>query len=88
MTTTRGRRASSSPPQTGAATAPIAEIDVAASLRPGPRVSIRRVKENFLPKLPEGHPLREVLLQERDILTVEELIAKLETWQLLLNRRA
>jgi hypothetical protein len=36
-------------------------------------------------KLPKNWPLRKVLLAERDISTVHEFLAKLETWQYLLR---
>ena len=51
-------------------------------------VSIRSLKDLVLERFPEGHPLREVILAERDILTREELIAKLETWLVLFSRKS
>jgi hypothetical protein len=46
-------------------------------------VSIRLLKA-FAVQLPKNHPLKNVLLQERDTLTASEFIAKMETWQALL----
>ncbi len=54
----------------------------------GEALSIRRLKEFVLAELPEDHPLRAVILAERDILTPEEFLAKMEVWAVLLNRRA
>ena len=53
-----------------------------------PTVSIRGLKDLVIARFPEGHPLRDVILAEKDILTRGELIAKLETWLVLINRRA
>jgi len=57
----------------------------------GPRVrfvSIRPLKDLVLGQFPEGHPLREVILAERDTLTRDELVAKLETWLVLFSRKS
>ena len=51
-------------------------------------VSIRPLKDLVLGQFPEGHPLREVILAERDTLTRDELIAKLETWLVLFSRKS
>ncbi len=51
-------------------------------------VSTRRLKEFVLNRFAEDHPLRQVILAERDSLTVAEFLAKLETWLVLLNGRA
>ena len=51
-------------------------------------VSTERLKQLVLARFPETHPLREVILAERDVLTFEELLAKMEVWLVLLNRRA
>jgi len=48
------------------------------------QVNIRSLKA-FVVQLPKNHPLRNVLLLERDTLTASEFIAKLETWQALLK---
>jgi len=47
-------------------------------------VNIRPLKD-FAVQLPKNHPLKNVLLQERDTLTASEFIAKMETWQALLK---
>lgn len=47
-------------------------------------VSIRSLKA-FALKMPKSHSLRHVLMLERDILTIEEFIAKMETWLTLLE---
>jgi hypothetical protein len=51
-------------------------------------VDIRPLKDFALVRLPEDHPLRTVLLAERDLLTPREFLAKMETWVILFNRRA
>ncbi len=51
-------------------------------------VSIGGLKELVLARFPEDHPLRDVILAERDNMTGPEVVAKLETWLLLLSRRA
>ena len=61
---------------------------LARAERPETWVSIRSLKEDFVPRLPADHSLREVLLNERDLLTKEELVAKAETWLLLLRRQS
>ncbi len=50
-------------------------------------VSTEGLKQLVLAQFPEGHPLREVILAEREILSSEELLAKLSVWLVLLNRR-
>ena len=47
-------------------------------------VDIRQLKK-FASKFPRDCPLREVLLLERDWLTVDEFLPKLETWLNLLR---
>jgi len=47
---------------------------------PGNLICIRKLKDIALAKGPHDHPLRTVLLAERDCLTREEFKAKLETW--------
>ena len=51
-------------------------------------VSTRSLKEFVLSRFAENDPLRQVILAERDSLTVAEFLAKLETWLVLLNGRA
>jgi hypothetical protein len=51
-------------------------------------LSIRGLKEFVMARFPEEHPLRAVILAERDLLTPAELLAKMEVWSVLLNRRA
>lgn len=51
-------------------------------------VRIRPLKEWVLARFPEDHPLREVILAEKDVLTAAEFLAKMEVWTVLLNRRA
>ena len=43
-----------------------------------------RLLKAFAVQLPKTHPLRNVLLLERDVLTASEFVAKMETWQALL----
>ena len=50
--------------------------------------SIRPLKDLVLARFSEGDPVREVILAERDVLTREELIAKLETWLVLLSQKS
>jgi hypothetical protein len=47
-------------------------------------LDIRQLKA-FVAKLPRGHPLRELLLLERDWLTASEFLAKAETWMTLVK---
>lgn len=51
---------------------------------PQPSVSIERLKAFARNRLPTGHPLREVLLTERDKLAPEEFLAKMDIWLRLL----
>lgn len=37
--------------------------------------------------LPQDHPLRQVILAEKEELTAEEFTAKMDIWLLLLNQR-
>lgn len=56
---------------------------------PGERpLSIRDLKDLVLARFPEDHPLRAVILAEKDVLTPVEFLAKMEVWVVLLNRRA
>ncbi len=46
------------------------------------------LKELVLSRFPEGHPLRAVILSEKDHLTPQEFLAKMEVWGVLLRWRA
>ncbi len=46
------------------------------------------LKELVRSRFPIDHPLRDAILAEKDILTPEELLSKLEVWATLLSRRA
>ncbi len=48
---------------------------------------IKSLKDLVLEKFPEGHPLRDVVLTEREALTPQEFVSKAEVWIALLNRR-
>ncbi len=50
-------------------------------------VSTEGLKQLLLARFPEHHPLREVILAERDVLTSDEFLAKLPVWLVLLNRK-
>jgi hypothetical protein len=43
-------------------------------------LSMRKLKELALTMIPKDHPLRDVLLAEKDYLTVDEFLVKLEVW--------
>ncbi len=51
-------------------------------------VSIRGLKDLVAARFPEDHPLRVVILAEKEILTPVEFLAKMEVWTILLSRRA
>jgi hypothetical protein len=51
-------------------------------------MDIRALKDFAFVRLPEDHPLRAVILAERDLLTPSEFVAKMEVWTVLLNRHA
>ncbi len=51
-------------------------------------LSTEGLKQLVLARFREDHPLREVILAERDVLTSEELLAKMPVWLTLLNRKA
>ena len=56
---------------------------------PSSTISMSRLKQWVLQKLPRELKLRELILSEKDILTVDEFVTKLETWLLLAaNERA
>lgn len=46
------------------------------------------LKDLVRSKFPADHPLRDAILAEKDVLTPEELLSKLEVWAVLLSRRA
>jgi len=46
------------------------------------------LKDFVRSKFPADHPLRDAILAEKDVLTPEELLSKLEVWAILLSRRA
>ena len=56
--------------------------------RPAADIGIRPLKELVLSAFPEDHPLRTVILAEKDDLPPSEFLAKLNVWLVLLNRRA
>jgi hypothetical protein len=49
------------------------------------KIDIRSLKALVLEKFPTDSPLRVTLLAERDLLSIEEFLAKLETWLLFLE---
>ena len=79
----RQSRTSAGAPREAAPVAP-GEPPVASSDR---LLSIRPLKEFARTRIPANHPLREVILAERDFLTPVEFLAKLEVWQVLANYR-
>ena len=48
---------------------------------------MRKLKEFAATDIPKDHPLRDVLLMEKDFLTPEEFIAKLEIWMHLMDEK-
>ena len=48
-------------------------------------VDIRRLKGFASERLPSSSRLRNVLLSERDQLTVNDFLAKMDIWMMLLN---
>ena len=46
-------------------------------------VSIGRLKQWVVQKFPKESKLRELILSEKQTLTVDEFVSKLETWLLL-----
>lgn len=51
-------------------------------------LEMRPLKDLVLTRFPEDHPLREVILAEKDLLTPSEFVVKMEIWAVLLNRKA
>lgn len=49
-------------------------------------INTRQLKKLALEQLPEGSALRYVILAEKDELSGEEFMAKLDIWMMLLNR--
>ncbi len=68
-------------------------LRTAVATEDGPAASSIRLlpvgslKELVLSRFPEGHPLREVILAEKDHLTPQEFLAKMEVWGVLLRWR-
>jgi len=50
-------------------------------------VSTEGLRQLVLARFPEDHPLRDVILAEKDVLTSDEFLAKMPVWLVLLNRR-
>lgn len=48
---------------------------------------MRPLKSFVLDAMPEGHPLREVILAEKDELSSSDFLAKLENWNVLIRLR-
>ena len=49
------------------------------------KIDIRPLKAFVSEKFPKDSPLREALLAERDVLSAQEFLAKMETWLNLLR---
>lgn len=49
-------------------------------------ISMDGIKAFVSSHFPRGHPLREVILAEKEKLAPEEFMAKMETWLILLNQ--
>lgn len=49
-------------------------------------ISMDGIKAFVSSHFPPGHPLREVILAEKENLEPEEFLAKMETWLILLNQ--
>ena len=47
------------------------------------RISIKPMKDLVLSQFPPKHPLRDVILAEKDTMTRDELTAKMEVWVIL-----
>ena len=50
-------------------------------------LSMRKLKDLALTDIPKDHPLRDVFLAEKEYITVEEFLIKLETWLTLMERK-
>jgi hypothetical protein len=60
-------------------------VDVAHIKQEDTKVSTKGLRRFVLEKLPKKSVLREVVLSEKEELTAEEFIAKMEVWLVLLN---
>lgn len=59
-----------------------------STLRDSPQsVSTNRVKALVSSHFPPDHPLRQVILVEKEKLTSEEFLAKMEVWLVLLENK-
>lgn len=56
--------------------------------RSAPSIGIRPLKDLVVSAFPESHPLRTVILAEKDALAPLEFLAKMDVWFVLLNRGA
>lgn len=61
-------------------------VDAAPIKQEDTKVSTEGLRRFVLEKLPEKSVLREVILSEKEELTAEEFIAKMEVWLFLFNR--
>ena len=61
---------------------------VRTASRPAADIGIRSLKHLVVSAFPEDHPLRTVILAEKDDLPSSEFLAKMDVWLVLLNRRA
>jgi hypothetical protein len=57
---------------------------VANPIGPG-TVCIRALKEYVVARLPQGHPLRVVVLSAPDLMQAETFLVRLEDWLVLLT---
>ncbi len=71
-------------PRRGALHTSVATEDgpAASSIRLLP---VGSLKELVLSRFPEGHPLRDVILSEKDHLTPQEFLSKMDIWAVLLR---
>jgi hypothetical protein len=49
-------------------------------------IPMRMLKELAMTKIPQDHPIRDVFLNEKDFLTEEEFLAKLNIWGTLIKQ--
>jgi hypothetical protein len=60
-----------------------------STLRDSPQsVSTKGIKAFVSSHFPSDHPLRQVILAEKEKLTGEEFLAKMDVWLVLLNHKA
>jgi hypothetical protein len=83
-----GRRRVPPPRRRDAAEAPPGATRVPKASWRAADIGIRPLKDFVVFAFPEDHPLRTVILAERDHLPPSEFLAKMEVWLVLLNRRA